>query len=98
MPFQGAIAEHGLHFFVTQDSDNTFSPKNTDEVDGQQWRFEVPMETPSNVLIPYGANVSAKLVPLVSPYGSTPGPSLPEVPLPVMLPGIGAVAFGVVGL
>jgi hypothetical protein len=67
-PFQAAIAEHGLHFFVTQDSDNTFSPKNTDEVDGQQWRFEVPMTTPQNVLIPYGANVSAKLVAVATPY------------------------------
>jgi hypothetical protein len=68
-PFQAAIGEHGLHFFVTQDSDNTFSPKNTDEVDGQQWRFEVPMAQPKNVLVNYGANVSSKLVPVVTPFG-----------------------------
>jgi hypothetical protein len=99
MPFQGAIAEHGIHFLMTQDSDNTFSPKNTDEVDGQQWRFEVPMATPQNVLVPYGANVSAKLVAVAVPYGTeTPGPSLPEVPLPVLLPAIGAAVFGVVRL
>ena len=68
MPFSGAIAEDGVHFFVTQDSDNTFGPKNTDEIDGQQWRFEVPMAKPTNVLVPYGANVSAKLVPVVTPF------------------------------
>ncbi|HEU5034238.1 MAG TPA: hypothetical protein VFT62_05705 [Mycobacteriales bacterium] len=68
MPFSGAIAEHGIHFFATQDSDNAFGPKNVDEIDGQQWRFEVPMATPTNVLVPYGANVSAKLVPVVTPY------------------------------
>ena len=70
MPFSGAIAEHGVHFFFTQDSDNTFSPKNTDEIDGQQWRFEVPMATPTNVLVPYGANVSAKLVAVAAPLGA----------------------------
>jgi hypothetical protein len=70
MPFSGAIGEHGVHFFFTQDSDNTFSPKNTDEIDGQQWRFEVPMSTPTNVLAPYGANVSAKLVAVAAPMGA----------------------------
>jgi hypothetical protein len=68
MPFSGAIGEHGIHFFVTQDSDNLFGPKNVDEIDGQPWRFEVPMAQPTNVLVPYGANVSAKLVPVVTPY------------------------------
>jgi hypothetical protein len=68
MPFSGAIAEHGVHFFATQDSDNATLPKNIDEVDGQQWRFSVPMTTPTNVLLSYGANVSAKLVPVVTPY------------------------------
>jgi hypothetical protein len=67
-PFQGAIGEHGVHFFMTQDSDNTFGPKNTDEIDGQQWRFEVPMASPTNVLVNYGANVSNKLVPVVTPF------------------------------
>ncbi|HET7311515.1 MAG TPA: hypothetical protein VFJ17_09335 [Mycobacteriales bacterium] len=68
MPFSGAIGEHGIHFFVTQDSDNAFGPKNVDEVDGQQWRFEVPMDKPTNVLVPYGANVSAKLVASAAPF------------------------------
>lgn len=67
MPFQGAIGEHGVHFLFTQDSDNTMGPKNTDEVDGQQWRFEVPMQSPHNVLVPYGLDVSAKLVAVATP-------------------------------
>lgn len=68
MPFSGAIGEHGIHFFATQDSDNAFGPKSVDEIDGQQWRFSVPMSSPTNVLVPYGANVSTKLVPAVTPY------------------------------
>jgi hypothetical protein len=99
-PFQGAIAEHGLHFLVTQDSDNAFGPKSVDEMDGQQWRFEVPMGTPTNVLKEYGVNVSAKLVAAVAPYGElpvgAPSPSLPEVPVAVLLPAIGALVLWLV--
>jgi hypothetical protein len=67
MPFSGAIGQHGVHFFATQDSDNAFGPKNVDEIDGQQWRFSVPMDAPTNVLSAYGANVSSKLVAVVTP-------------------------------
>jgi hypothetical protein len=67
-PFQGAFGQHGLHFFVTQDSDNAWTTKPTDEIDGQQWRFEVPMDAPRNVLREYSLNVSAKLQPTVLPY------------------------------
>jgi hypothetical protein len=69
MPVQGAIGQHGLHFFVTQDSDNLFGPKPVDEIDGQQWRFSVPMSAPTNVANDYGLNVTSKLVPIVAPYG-----------------------------
>ncbi len=72
-PFQGAFGQHGLHFFVTQDSDNAFGPKPVDELDGQQWRFSVPMSTATNVLLPYSQNVTAKLVPVATPYGTLPG-------------------------
>jgi hypothetical protein len=72
-PFAGAFGQHGLHFFVTQDSDNAFGPKSVDELDGQQWRFAVPMSTPTNVLTAYSANVSAKLTGAVSPFGVAPG-------------------------
>jgi hypothetical protein len=71
-PFAGAYGQHGLHFFVTQDSDNTFAPKNTDELDGQQWRFAVPMAQATNVLLDYGKNVSVKLVATATPYGEVP--------------------------
>jgi hypothetical protein len=71
-PFAGAFGQHGLHFFVTQDSDNAFGPKNTDELDGQQWRFAVPMSSPTNVLLDYSPNVSAKLVTTATPYGTVP--------------------------
>jgi hypothetical protein len=72
MPFEGAIGQHGVHFFVTQDSDNAFGPKPVDELDGQQWRFEVPMSTPTNVLKGYGLNVSAKLVATAVPFTALP--------------------------
>jgi hypothetical protein len=68
-PFEGAFGQHGIHFFVTSDTDNAFGPKSVDEIDGQQWRFEVPMSSPRNVLLPYGLNVSAKLIPAVRPLG-----------------------------
>jgi len=59
----------------------------------------VPMATPQNVLVPYGANVSAKLAAVAVPYGTeTPGPTLPEVPLPVLLPAIGAAVAGLVSV
>ncbi|HVF04669.1 MAG TPA: hypothetical protein VNA20_07515 [Frankiaceae bacterium] len=68
-PFAGAFGQHGLHFFVTQDSDNAFLPKPTTELNGQQWRFAVPMDTARNVLLDYSPNVSAKLTPVVTPFG-----------------------------
>ncbi len=95
MPFQGAIGEHGIHFFTTQDSDNTFTPLMTDEIDGQQWRFEIPMAHPTNDTQAYGTNVSAKLVGLGTPYDAAastePTASLPEVGLPALLPAAAVV-------
>jgi hypothetical protein len=77
-PFAGAFGQHGLHFFVTQDSDNLFAPKAVDEVDGQQWRFSVPMSAPANVLTAYSPNVTAKLTGVATPYGT----ATPPLPLP----------------
>jgi len=68
-PFAAAFGQHGIHFFATHDSDNAFGPKPVDEIDGQQWRFSVPMNEPTNVVQAYGNNVTAKLVPVVQPYG-----------------------------
>ena len=68
-PFAGAYGQHGLHFFATQDSDNAWLPKPATELNGQQWRFSVPMSEARNVLADYSPNVSAKLTGVVTPYG-----------------------------
>jgi hypothetical protein len=67
-PFQGAFASHGIHFFVTHDSDNATLGVPVDEVDGQQWRYSVPMRQPTNVLTAYAPNVITPLQPLVTPF------------------------------
>ncbi|MEQ1439144.1 PKD domain-containing protein [Fontimonas sp. SYSU GA230001] len=54
---QGAHAAHGLHFFVTHDSDNLFTPVTSTEIDGEQWQFMVPAARPENLAAPY-ANVA----------------------------------------
>ena len=67
-PFQGAYGSHGLHFLVTHDSDNATLGVPVDELDGQQWRFSVPMSAPTNVLTTYAPNVVTPLQPVVTPY------------------------------
>ena len=68
-PFQGAFASHGIHFFATHDSDNATVGVPLTEVDGQQWRYSVPMDAPRNVLAEYAPNVVTPLQPIVTPYG-----------------------------
>ncbi|MCU1603518.1 MAG: hypothetical protein JWO22_4227 [Frankiales bacterium] len=68
-PFQGAFGSHGLHFLVTHDSDNATLGVPVDEIDGQQWRFSVPMAAPTNVIERYAPNVLTPLQPVVTPYG-----------------------------
>ncbi|MCW2707935.1 MAG: S-layer y protein [Frankiales bacterium] len=68
-PFQGAYGSHGLHFLVTHDSDNATLGTPVDEIDGQQWRYSVPMATPTNVISSYAPNVLAPLQPVVTPFG-----------------------------
>jgi hypothetical protein len=69
-PFAGAIGQQGLHFFVTGDSDNAFSPATVSEIDAQQWRYSVPMSAATNVAALYGQNVIAPLQVAVVPYGN----------------------------
>ncbi|MFT5575414.1 MAG: hypothetical protein ACI89D_000931, partial [Bermanella sp.] len=64
---QGAFGAHGIHYFFTHDTDNAFSPAPVTEIDGQQWQFMVPTDTPQNVAEPYANTVRARLVPLVMP-------------------------------
>ncbi len=67
-PFQGAFGAHGIHFFATHDSDNATLGTPLTEIDGQQWRYSVPMDAPRNVLTQYAPNVVAPLRPAVTPY------------------------------
>ena len=67
-PFQGAYASHGIHFFATHDSDNAAVAAPLTEIDGQQWRYSVPMSAPRNVLLEYAPNVTAPLRPVVTPF------------------------------
>jgi hypothetical protein len=71
-PFQGAIASHGIHFFLTGDTDNATLPLPITEIEGQQWRFAVPMDAPTNVVLPYGTNVIAPLRALAVPFQGDP--------------------------
>jgi hypothetical protein len=67
-PFQGAYGSHGLHFLVTHDSDNATLGVPVDEIDGQQWRYSVPMAKPTNVIGSYAPNVLTPLQTVVTPY------------------------------
>ena len=71
---QGAYAAHGLHFFVTHDSDNLFvgAPAPTTEIDGQQWQFAVPTAQPTNVGEPYANIVRAPLKVVSVEQANTP--------------------------
>ncbi|HET8883059.1 MAG TPA: PKD domain-containing protein [Solimonas sp.] len=64
---QGAYASNGLHFFVTQDSDNLFTPLTATEVDGEQWQFIVPTAKPQNIASPYANVARIPLLPVATP-------------------------------
>ena len=59
---QGAWGSHGVHFFVTGDTDNAFGPKPSTEIDAQQWQFAVPTAEPAPVGERYAQSVRAKLI------------------------------------
>jgi hypothetical protein len=67
---QGAWGEHGVHFFLTGDTDNAFvgTPVPVNELDATQWQFAVPTETPHAVGEPYAQEVRVPLVPVASNY------------------------------
>ncbi len=81
MPFQGAIAQHGLHFFFTHDTDNAFvgSPTAINEIDATQWQFMVPQTSPENVGAEYGLNVQSPLVAVAIPQANVA--QVPSVPM-----------------
>ena len=59
---QGAFGSHGIHYFFTNDTDNSFSPERTTEIDGQQWQWAVPTEGPRAVGDAYANTAKVPLV------------------------------------
>lgn len=65
---QGAHGAHGVHYFVTHDTDNAFLlGKPLTEIDAEQWQFMVPQQAPENVGAAYANVIRARLVPVVVP-------------------------------
>jgi hypothetical protein len=67
---QGAWGSHGIHYFVTGDSDNAASPEVLTEIDAQQWQFLVPLAAPANVGQTYANTVIARLITSALPLDS----------------------------
>jgi hypothetical protein len=96
MPFQGAIGEMGLHFFLTGDSDNATLPFPTDELDAEQWTYAVPTAAHANLISAatsgtgqdFGQNVVTPLETVVVPFSAASGPAsnTPEAPFVALLP------------
>ncbi|MDQ3915451.1 MAG: Ig-like domain-containing protein [Actinomycetota bacterium] len=63
---QGAFGSHGIHYFFTGDTDNSWAPVQTTEIDGQQWQWAVPTDAPRNVGDRYANTVKTPLVPVVT--------------------------------
>ncbi|MDQ4124852.1 MAG: hypothetical protein M3134_04520 [Actinomycetota bacterium] len=63
---QGAFGSHGVHYFLTGDTDNAWTPERTTEIDGQQWQWAVPTEAPKNVGDRYANTVKTPLLPVVT--------------------------------
>ncbi len=74
---QGAHGSHGVHYFVTHDTDNAFTPLATTEIDARQWQYIVPTEMPHNIGEPYANNVRAPLQTVAVPLSAPPLPELP---------------------
>ena len=77
---QGCFACHGVHYFVTNDTDNAFGPKPTTEIDGQQWQWAAPTESPTNVGDVYANTVKVPLVPVAALQMNVPGEEEPTGP------------------
>ncbi|HEY2772803.1 MAG TPA: Ig-like domain-containing protein, partial [Candidatus Binatia bacterium] len=75
---QGAWGTHGVHYFVTGDSDNLFSPEPTDEIDAMQWQFAAPTSQPTNVGERYANNVRIPLQVVAVPMKSLPAGAPPQ--------------------
>lgn len=70
---QGCFGCHGIHYFVTQDTDNaTFTGGGVNEIDGAQWQWAVPTAQPTNIGDRYANTVKTPLVPIAVAQASTP--------------------------
>ena len=70
---QGCFACHGVHYFVTHDTDNaTTSAGPVDEIEGAQWQWAVPTSEPTNVGDAYANTVKTPLVPVAALQPSAP--------------------------
>jgi hypothetical protein len=69
---QGAYGSHGVHYFVTNDTDNAATPGTLTEIDAQQWQFAVPTQAPASVGDPYGNVVKFPLQTTAVPLGLGP--------------------------
>ena len=78
---QGAYGSHGIHYFVTHDSDNAFSPLSSTEIDARQWQYIVPTRMPHNIGEPYANNVRVPLQTVAVPLSAPPLPDLPVIGL-----------------
>ncbi len=88
---QGAFGTHGIHYFVTNDTDNAFGPKPVTEIDGQQTEWAVPQTKPERVGDTYANTVKVPLIatPYFLPGGSSqpdPEPSPTASPTPTATP------------
>jgi hypothetical protein len=82
---QGAFGSHGVHYFVTHDTDNAAAPVPTTEIDGMQWQWAVPTAEPQNVGDAYANTVKTPLLAVASPLPNTAGEPEPE-PTPTSTP------------
>jgi hypothetical protein len=80
---QGCFACHGVHYFITGDTDNAFTPLNTTEIDGQQWQWAVPTSAPAAVGAAYANTVKFPLVAVARSQANaepSPTPTPTETP------------------
>ena len=79
---QGCFACHGIHYFVTNDTDNATLPKPVTEIDGAQWQWAVPTETPEAIGDAYANTVKIPLVAAAVVQPSTPQAPPSSTPTP----------------
>jgi hypothetical protein len=95
---QGAYGAHGVHYFVTNDTDNAATPGTLTEIDAQQWQFAVPTEQPTSVgaatsnvvVVPLQvAALNTGLLPTAPPFASDGDATTDQdVPVSITLGGL----------